>query len=340
MPSTPFDPALLNYNALIFGGSGSGKSFAVLMLMAMFSAQAAPPKVIWIDNGASSKNLVEALGGEFIEVNLESGICLNPFEGSPTPSKIKLLLAAVEMMLQEGAMPKLHRSLLEEAIYQTYESKNPSLGKLREILANHPGPEMRSYAKILYTWTGDRPYGRLLDGESNIDLSKNLATIEIKGLDDYPDLQQVMLLLLTDFIKTTPNLLLIIDEAWRLFTGPGQSMAIEAYRTFRKYGSGVWCISQNYRDFLSDKKLADTLLPNTATTFVLKQQGIDWQDFQEKLQLNDYELDTVKGLQCKKGKYSELFLIQGENRSVLKIVPDGHAYGVATIDPGDKKKVE
>ena len=85
----------------------------------------------------------------------------------------------------------------------------------------------------------------------------------------------MMLLLLTDFIKATPNVLLIIDEAWRLFSGPGQSFAIEAYRTFRKYGSGIWCISQNYRDFLADKALADTLMPNTASIFILPQKGID-----------------------------------------------------------------
>ena len=150
----------------------------------------------------------------------------------------------------------------------------------------------------------------------------------------------MMLLLLTDFIKATPNVLLIIDEAWRLFSGPGQSFAIEAYRTFRKYGSGIWCISQNYRDFLADKALADTLMPNTASIFILPQKGIDWQDLQEKLQLNDSEIEAIKELQTKKGKYSELFLIQGEDKSILKIMPDPLAYWIATSDPNDNEKIK
>ncbi|MCY4643185.1 MAG: ATP-binding protein, partial [Bacteriovoracales bacterium] len=338
----PFDKTLPNYNALIFGGSGSGKSFAILQLMMMFSSQTPPPKVIWIDNGASSKKLLEALDGQFIDLNLESGLCLNPFDGKPTPSKIKLLLATIEIMLKDGrSLPKLHKSLLEEAIYKTYEKENPTLSCFREILSTHK--ELADYARILYTWTGKRPFGRLLDGKSNIDLSKHLITIEIKGLDDYPDLQQVMLLNLTDFIKATAatigKTLLIIDEAWRLFSGAGQDFAIEAYRTFRKYGAGIWCISQNYRDFLSDKGLADTLLPNTASVFVLPQKGIDWQDLQRKLQLNDSELGAIKELKTKKGKYSELFLSQEENRNILKIIPDALAYWIATSDPGDNAKL-
>ena len=195
-------------------------------------------------------------------------------------------------------------------------------------------------SRVLYRWTGDRPFGRLLDGASNINLEKNLITIEIKGLDDYPDSQQVMLLLLTDFIKATPNVLLIIDEAWRLFSGLGQSFAIEAYGTLRKYGSGIWCISQNYRDFLADKALADTLMPNTVSIFILPQKGIDWQDLQQKLQLNDSELEAIKELQTKKGKYSELFLIQGENKSILKMASDILAYWVATSDPNDNAKIK
>ena len=67
----------------------------------------------------------------------------------------------------------------------------------------------------------------------------------------------------------------------------------------------------------------------------LAQKGIDWKDLQEKLQLNDLELAAIKGLQIKKREYSELFLIQEENRSIFKIAPDNLAYQIATSDPRD-----
>ena len=62
---------------------------------------------------------------------------------------------------------------------------------------------------------------------------------------------------------------------------------------------------------------------------MLKQQGIDWHDLQEKLQLNDSELEIVKGVQIKKGEYAELFLIQ-EGRGLVKIVPDDLGYRIAS----------
>ena len=70
----------------------------------------------------------------------------------------------------------------------------------------------------------------MLDGPSTVQLTKDLITIEVKGLDSYPDLQNVLLLLLTDFIRReaardlrTPYLL-IIDEAWKLFETPAEGV--------------------------------------------------------------------------------------------------------------------
>ena len=207
----PFDPGVENHNALVFGGSGSGKSFLVSQLMMMFACQNPPPKIVWIDNGASCGRLLEVADGGFLDLSLESGARLNLFdlpkgESAPSPAKIKFLLAAVEIMLaDEGAAgpPKLEKSLLEGCLVKAYrEGGNPTLGGFRKILEAHPHPELRGYAGILRSWTGDGPYGRLLDGGSNIDLRKDMVGIEIRGLDDHPDLQRIMLLALTDHIRT------------------------------------------------------------------------------------------------------------------------------------------
>ena len=354
----PFDWESENYNALIFGGSGSGKSFLVLQLMMMLSGQSPPPKIIWIDNGASSRRLLNVADGQFVELSLESGIRLNLFdlpkgEDAPSPSKLKLLLAAVEIMLADGErgnLPKLEKALLEDCLCEVYRGDGtPSLGKLRRILEDHPDPRMREHAKILGSWTGDSPHGRLLDGDSNIDMGGDLVTIEIRGLDDHPDLQRIMLLALTDYIRaaaagdSSRRTLLIIDEAWRLFeAGSGRAFAIEAYRTFRKFGggAGIWCISQNYRDFLADAELADAILPNTANVLILKQKGIDWGELREKLQLNDRELEIVKNLETEKGAYAEFFLMKGEKRGVMRLHPDPLSYWIATTDADDNRRIE
>lgn len=355
----PFAPELPNWNGIIFGGSGSGKSFTVANLILSFIGQTPEPKVIWIDNGASSQKLVESLGGEFINLSLESGIRLNLFdlesgESKPPPSKIKLILAVLETILKEDekpSLPKREKALLEEVIYQTYDGchpKTPVLSDLREKLKTHSSIEMRNYAQTLYSWTGTTAYGRMLDGESNVALTKNLTTVEISGLNSHPSLQNVFLLLLTDFIRSeaardlrTPYLL-VIDEAWRVFQASesGKEFALECYRLLRKFMAGIYCLSQNYRDFLSDPQIAEAVLPNTTHVFVLRQKKIDWADFQKIMGLKDAEIAAIQSLEIKKGEYSEVFYMQDEKRSLLRVRPDRLAYLICTSDGKDKAMIE
>ena len=125
-------------------------------------------------------------------------------ETTPGPSKIKLIMAVLESILKEegkNTLPKRDKSLLEEAVFSLYEKNpRPKLGDLKEMLQKHPSNQMNIYSKILYPWT-QSIYGKFLNGQTNMDLSKDLITIEMKRLDAHPDLQNVLLLLFTDFIK-------------------------------------------------------------------------------------------------------------------------------------------
>ena len=84
----PYAEHLPAWNGIVFGSSGSGKSYTVVQLMAMFygkvtrnsSGSASRPRIVWIDNGASSRRLIEVLDGEFLDLNLNSGLCLNMFD--------------------------------------------------------------------------------------------------------------------------------------------------------------------------------------------------------------------------------------------------------------------
>ena len=354
----PFAPELPAWNGMVLGSTGSGKSFSLLQLILMFYGQRPRPKVVWIDNGASSQRAIEVLGGEFIDLNIGSKIRLNAFdlaagETKPTPAKIKLILAVLEMILKDeekSGLPKREKALLEEVIFRCYErteGRVPCLSDLRNCLKEHSSELLRHYGDILYSWTGDTAYGRLLDGASTIKFTKNLTTIEIKGLDSYPDLQNVFLLLFTDFIRTEASrdiaqpFLFVIDEGWKIFQTPAAlAFALEAYRTFRKFNAGIWCISQNYRDFLFNEEISRAILPNTTSIFILKQRGIDWDNFGETLGLNETELESVKSLRVVKGEYTEVFYMQDENRSTLRIVPDPLSYWICTSDPRDKAEIE
>lgn len=355
----PFSKELPNWNGLVFGGSGSGKSFTLCQLMLMFYGQKPTPRIIWIDNGASSKRLLEVLDGEFVDLNLDSGIRINVFdlppgEKIPSPAKTKLILAVLELILKEPnqkSLGKREKAMLEEAIFNCYElapSKVPCMSDLRKLLLEHQDPEMKKCAQILYSWCGSTAYGRMLDGETTINLSKDLVTIEVQGLTNHPDLKDILLLLLTSYIQDAAAAdlakpyLLICDEAERFFKSGelAKQFIITCYRTWRKYNAGIWCLSQNYRDFLADPEIRDALMPNSTSVIILRQRKIDWKDFRETFDFNEAQVDAIKSLEVLKGAYSEFFFLQDENQTVLRMVPEPLSYWICSSDGNDKSRIK
>lgn len=354
----PFCNELPAWNGLVFGQTGSGKSFTLCQLMLQFYGQNPRPRIIWIDNGASSERLLAVLDGEFIDLTLESGITMNMFDlepgdKEPSPAKVKVILAVLELILKDQdqkGLPKREKALLEEAIFEVYKRTSgqcPVLSDLKKLLESHRAPEMQKYAQILFSWTGNTAYGKMLDRPTNIKLHKDLVTIEIKGLSNHNELKDILLLLLTSHIQDTAAsdmtrpYLLICDEAERFFKSGelAKQFIITCYRTWRKYRASIYCLSQNYRDFLSDPELADALLPNTTSVIILRQRKIDWKDFQAAFDFNDAQVEAVKSLEIVKGKYSEFFYMQDENQAILRLVPEPLSYWICTTDGSDKARI-
>lgn len=354
----PFAPELPNWNGLVIGGSGAGKSFTLCQLMLQFFTQKPTPKIVFVDNGKSSENFVGSCGGEFIDVSIDSNVCLNPFdlgpgETKPSTLKIKSILASLELMFRDEGqenLPKREKALLEASIYELYQKikgKTPTLSDLKATLLKHPIESLKRYGEILFSWTGDTAYGKLLDGQSNITLSKNITAIEVKGLDDFPDLKDVFMLLITNFVQREAEkdlacpYILICDEAHRLFkTASTRDYILYCYRVFRKYNCSIFCITQNHKDFLSIPEVADAIFPNTTHVFILRQRKIDWPDFQKTFDFNEAELSAIKSLRIKKREFSEIFYMQDEKRAILKIIPDPLSYWICTSDGNDKAKIQ
>ena len=51
-------------------------------------------------------------------------------------------------------------------------------------------------------------------------------------------------------------------------------------------------------------------------------------------------MQAIESLRSVKGEFSEVFLIQNENKAILKIQADPLAYYIATSDPKDKALIE
>jgi conjugal transfer ATP-binding protein TraC len=344
----PFSSELTNYNQIISGGSGSGKSFLCSLLLMQIMKEL--PKIFIIDIGGSYKKICETFNGEYIMLSPGSGISINPFdlapgEKKPSDQKIKLLLGLVEIMTKEteaNSLGKLERSLLEESIMKVYEDHElPRLTHLMNALISHTSPEMQKLGKILKMWCGDTPYGKFLDTPTQINLENSLISFDLKGLGNYPDLQSVCLFVLTDLIwravqkDQTSMKFLLLDECWKLIENDTGSIFIaEIFRTFRKYRASCIAISQNIDDFAASK-ISTAILSNAATKWILKQKGAKQERLKEVLQLNDTEMALVESIEQVKGSYSEAFLMAGDHKSLIQVESTPLEYWLATTDPKD-----
>lgn len=351
-----FDPSLPNYNTLVTGSSGAGKSF--LNNCILIQEMARNLRVFIIDIGGSYKKLTESLGGQYLEVNLSPDYQINPFhipnpDLEPSNQKLKSLIAVIETMVAEDSnarLPKLERVLLEKTIIELYEEKRrnsqvPRLSDLAERLNSSTDLKMQNLGKMLYMWTGDRPFGRLLDGAGSLKTDAPICTFDLKGLSSHPDLQSVMILLLTDFILNqvesdkNSRKRIILDEAWELLKSPASASFMEyCARTLRKSGSGITFITQGVEEIVASP-IGAAILNNTATKFIMLQRG-DTEILAQSLKLNQQEVSLIQSLEQRKGVFSEGFLIEGNQRQVIRIHPSSTEYWLSTSDAQDNAFIE
>jgi len=352
----PFDSKLTNYNQLVTGSSGAGKSFLNNCILVQELARGL--RAFIIDIGGSYKKLTESLGGQYLEMDLSDQYRINPFDipdacQEPSNQKLKSLLAVIESMIVEDdktKLSRLDRVLLEKAIIELYEEKQkkneiPVLSELMEKLAKSKESSMVDISKVLFMWTGTRPYGKLLDGKGSLRTDAPICTFDLKGLSSYPDLQSVMILILTDFILSqveqdkVNKKRIILDEAWQLLKSNAAAGFMEyCARTLRKTGSGITFITQGVEEIV-ESPIGPAIMNNTATKFILLQRG-DSEILKNALKLNSQELNLIYSLEQRKGEFAEGFMIEGDHRQVIRIFPSPFEYWLSTSDASDNRYIQ
>lgn len=70
------------------------------------------------------------------------------------------------------------------------------------------------------------------------------------------------------------------------------------------------------------------------------QKGADRKRLEEVLELNPNEMALISSLRQERGRFSEAFLISGEDRAVVAVESTPMEYWLATTDPRDLAAVE
>ncbi|WP_334139673.1 VirB4 family type IV secretion system protein [Thermovirga lienii] len=364
-----FDPRLPAWNALVIGGTGAGKSFFTNLLL--LSAQTLNPYVFIIDKGGSYKKVTHILDGSYIDVG-SGEVSFNPFEcvGKWTDNlgALSLILQEIVRKAPNEPVDKAQQIIIErllDVMANVYggDSKLPTLSdafhtlnqyKLYDTEKSNSEVELLAKAQqevalYLSRWTRTATKGtsfasKLLDNPTtNVTLQNRVVAFDLHGLEHYPQVMNVMFLVLNMMIKntikhdlSTPKII-VFDETWALLkTQEGAAFLEELYRTVRKYNCMVLSISQDLDDFAQSPS-AGALIANTYQYFILRQASSTHVDkIQQLLRLSDEECVAIRSLDFKKGFFSEFFFkLIGVGSSKMAVVPSPIEYWLATTDAKD-----
>ena len=347
-----------NPHALVVGQSGSGKSFFVHDYL-LHLWRLPDVRLFLISIKADYRKLALVLG-QYLEIDLDCGISLNPFGGPPTLENQARWFAALSLMLSEGAgSPALSRDsevVLQAAVLAAAQ-RNWDPGSnvaLRETLLEHiclelektPGLLGRQLSTQLYPYRRG-PYRKLFNTPRDSRFESRFIFFNLGGILRQPcaALASFCVFGIVDEVMTDARLRgvpkgLVADEVWALVRNPYAAAILErSLKAYRSLGGFAIPVVQDPQDL--DTASGRVMLVNTATKIVLPMDRAGLTDLQRYVRLNEREMHIVSNLRLVKGKFSEFFVsIDGMKSAKGLLIPDPLRYAVSTTDPGDEECIE
>lgn len=281
--------SLPNYNSVIFGTSGGGKSF--LMKLEILRSLMWDIDVIVIDPEREYEYLAQAVGGSHINISLTSKNHINPFDlplaredesaADVLRSNIVNLIGLFRIML--GGLSPEEDAILDQAITETYASRDitpesdfskavpPTLSDLELVLASTEGGEnlaMRMKKYTTGTWAG------FINQPTNIEMNNRLVVFSVRDMED--ELRPIGIFLVLRYIwnavrTTLKKRMLVVDEAWWLMKNEdGASFLFGIAKRGRKYYLALTTITQDVGDFMSSP-YGRPIITNSSMQILLKQ---------------------------------------------------------------------
>jgi len=338
--------SLPNLNSVMFGTSGSGKSYFTkleILRSLMWGVD-----VIVIDPEREYEYLAQTVGGTTINISLTSKNHINPFD-LPVPredessadvlrSNIVNLIGLFRIML--GGLSAEEDEILDAAITETYASRDitpesnfasivpPTLSDLELVLASTAGGEelaTRLRKFTTGTWSG------FLNQQTNIEATNRCIVFSVRDIED--ELRPVGIFLILRYIwnlvrTRVKKRLLIVDEAWWLMKNEdGASFLFGIAKRSRKYYLGLSTITQDVSDFLNSP-YGKPIITNSSMQILLKQSPATIDVVASTFNLTEEEKFLL--LESDKG---EGIFFAGIKHAAIKVIASYTEDQVTTSDP-------
>jgi len=292
-----FNPASINYNILVTGETGQGKSMLVNKIIHE-EVKSGASAIILDFKGSFSKN-VRYLGGKCIEGRF------NPLTFSNPIFLKEFIVAHIPLGLDFISQGKLVHLIKEEI--SSVSSFKKLIGKL-----SNEFPDLPYY------------FEEVMDYYSDDELRLN--HLSYLDFELFPEkLKAPLILFLFERFKNLKGKkIFVFDECWGLLQKNADFIA-ESFRTLRKISGSAIAIGQNLNDFVSSD-LGRVVAQNTFYKFYFR-QNLAPSEF-----VDPWMKERIESLHSKKGDYSEAFLSYEGMEKIICYYPTHLEYELFTSD--------
>jgi conjugal transfer ATP-binding protein TraC len=338
--------SLENSNAVVFGTSGSGKSYTVKLdvLRNLMTGV----DVIIIDPENEYKALAEAVGGSYFNISLSSNHHLNPFD-LPFPrederpedvlrSNIINLVGLIRIML--GGLTPEEDSIIDRALTETYAAKDitpesdfsqatpPLLSDLIDVLEEMEGSE--SLVRRLRKFS-EGSYANFFNNYSNISMENQLVVFGIRDMEEQlrPAAMYIIMRYIWNKVRSSlKKRILVVDEAWWMMQNEdGASFLYGLVKRSRKYWLGVTTITQDANDFMKSS-YGQPIITNSALKILMKQSTATIDIIQKVFNLTEEEKYLLL-----EGNVGEGIFFAGKKHVAIRVVASYTEDQIITTSP-------
>jgi len=300
-----FHPSAINYNVLITGTTGQGKSMMTNKLLT--SALEEKQKAVILDLGNSFYKSCRFYNGVVLSQKF------NPLQFKNPRYLKEFVLSVIDEKLN-----KKEEGRLFEVITQIAENNVLSFVDFINQLE-------KDFEGISYYFSEIKDYFT--------DDKTELNDLTYCDFSNYPDAMKAPLIIyLIEYFKNLKGKkLFIFDECWHLLNRNADYIA-ECFRTFRKHNASAIAISQNLDDF-SSTQLGRVIIQNTYWKALFR-QSLSPSEF-----VDTQSIELLSCVKSKKGVYSEFLLLSESIRKPMRFYPSHLEYELFTSDGEDNRKI-
>ena len=348
---------IVNRNRLIFGPSGTGKSFLVNHIASQYYEQG--HHIVIIDIGNSYKKLCRLCGGQYFTYDFGSPLRFNPFflDREAVSVEKKVFLTQLIMFLWKGHDSYKREAKQILAIYldkyytmlKSNEDVFPCMSTFFEFVRDTTALETEAvyFDKLSFKLSlqdfHDGKYKEVLNSRSPINLiTERFIVFEMDNIKDHPILFPLVTMLCIDVVmgklRLLPNVKksIFIDECWKPISSGDMADFIKyLYKTVRKYYGEVAIATQDVEDIL-DTAAGPAMINNTDTMILLshKKKMASKDKFAKHLSFSESDLEKLFSTNKR-----EVYIKVGSVSNVYKVKVSPERYACYSSNADENKEI-